>query len=89
MVKNKYIILPLVSQHQNYRRKKNNTKSKNNLQLITIYIKDFTVNLTSNQNIVLDHLIFNIYTKENIINGTSSTILQMDRSYAKHICLWV
>lgn len=81
--KNKYIILPRFAAPK-LQEKKIIPKVKNNLQLgDTIYIKDFTVNLTSNQNIVLDHLVSNIYTKKNIINGTSSTILQMDPGYGK------
>ena len=39
--------------------------------------------LTSNQSVVLNHLMGVIYTHHNIMTGTSSTVLQMDPGYGK------
>ena len=44
---------------------------------------DTQMKLTNNQNAVLKYLQSTVYTQDNIIEGTSSTILQMDPGYGK------
>lgn len=48
-----------------------------------IHLLEPQMELTPNQNVILDHLSSTIYTNENIAKGTSSTILQMDPGYGK------
>lgn len=57
---------------------------KNKLQLgESVEFKEPQMTLTSNQTVILNHLENNVYTPDNITNGKSSTILQMDPGYGK------
>lgn len=59
-------------------------KIENKLQLGEMReFKDPQMELTENQTVILNHLMSTVYTSENIIKGTSSTILQMDPGYGK------
>ena len=59
-------------------------KIENKLQLGEMReFKDPQMELTENQTVILNHLMSTVYTSENIIQGTSSTILQMDPGYGK------